>query len=118
MTSVVLKRFTVASKTAYLYEYTMRTDDHPSEVEATGPFEVSVTIDEVQNLGAFELELTYDPALLHVDTVTLGDFLGSTGNAASPVGPTIIDNGVGTVTFGGFSFGPMRVPVDRGCLRA
>ena len=57
-----------------------------------------------QNLAAFETTIDYNPALLKVNGVTLGNFLGSTGRPIFPVGPTI-DNNAGTVRFGAFSLG-------------
>ncbi len=72
---------------------------------ATGAiFTETVRIQEATNVGAFQADLTYDPAIVQVENVTGGPFLTSTGRTAVPVGPAI-DNGAGRVTFGAFSFG-------------
>jgi len=47
------------------------------------PLNVTVVITDVTDLGAFQFDLKYDPALLQVTAVTLGDFLGSTERTAS-----------------------------------
>lgn len=65
---------------------------------------IQVRIENVTNLGGFEFTLQYDPNIVHVDTITLGDFLGSTGRTVSPL-PAQIDNGVGRATFGAFTYG-------------
>lgn len=70
-------------------------------------FEINIKIEEVSDLGGFELDLVYPPAIVTIESasdVSLGDFLGSTGRSASALGPDI-DNTTGTLTFGGFSFG-------------
>jgi hypothetical protein len=75
-----------------------------STVRPGDTFTVSVVITDVVNLGAFQFTLHYDPAVVHVDDARLGRFLGSSGRNANPLGPTI-DNLMGWVTFGAFSFG-------------
>jgi protocatechuate 3,4-dioxygenase beta subunit len=81
----------------------------------TGTFTVTLTVENVTNLGAFQTELIYAPATVHVTAVTLGAFLGSTGRTVTPVGPTI-DNTAGKVTFGAFSFGSAAGPNGSGTL--
>jgi len=87
----------------------------PADVAARGPTDVSVMINGVENLGAFEITLGFSPDVVQVEKVRLGDFLGSTGNTTSPVGP-VIDNSSGRVTFGGFSFGTNPGPSGSGVL--
>ena len=65
---------------------------------------VDVQIQDVSDLAAFQFDVTYDPAVVHVDDVTLGAFLGSGGRNTAALGPDI-DNGTGRVAFGGFSYG-------------
>jgi len=65
---------------------------------------VDVRVEDITDLGGFEFQLDYDPAIVYVDDVTLGSFLGSGGKNTAALGPTI-DNGSGSVTFGGFSYG-------------
>ncbi len=67
-------------------------------------FTVALEIEDAENLGAFQFDMAFDPAVVQVEAVTLGDFLGSTGRSTAPLGPEI-DNAAGTVTLGGFTFG-------------
>ena len=67
-------------------------------------FTETVRFQDAASLGAFQADLTYDPAVVQVEQVTVGPFLTSTGRTAVPVGPTI-DNSAGRVTFGAFTFG-------------
>ncbi|MFN2167357.1 MAG: cohesin domain-containing protein, partial [Anaerolineae bacterium] len=67
-------------------------------------FTVDVEVQDVSDLAAFQFDVTYDPATVHVEDVTLGSFLGSGGLSTVALGPDI-DNGTGRVTFGGFGFG-------------
>jgi hypothetical protein len=69
-----------------------------------GAFTVDLTVENVANLAGFQADLLFDPAIVSVNSVSLGAFLGSTGRTVAPVGPTI-DNTAGKVTFGAFSFG-------------
>ncbi len=80
-----------------------------------GAFTVGVWIQNVTDLGAFQFDMVYSPTLVHVTGATLEGFLASTGRSTSPVGPTI-DNGLGKVTFGGFSFGSQLGPNGDGLL--
>lgn len=72
---------------------------------SAGNFTMDIVAQDVSNLGAYQVELTFNPAIVHVVSVSPGPFLGSTGRTVSPVGP-IIDNNLGKVTFGAFTFGP------------
>jgi hypothetical protein len=93
----------------------------PAKVTLSGvgsTFTVSVLIDGVANLGGFQLNIHYDPAIVKINDagdVTLGPFLGSTGNNVSALGP-LLDNNTGKVTFGGFSFGANPGPNGSGTL--
>ena len=94
---------------------TVRIEPAQSTVAVGQSFTVSVMIYEASNLGAFQFDLRYTAAIVRVDGVTLGTFLGSTGRSASPAGP-LIDNGAGKVTFGAFSFGEQAGPNGSGAL--
>jgi hypothetical protein len=94
---------------------TMRIDPAINNVEAGQPFIVNVMIDGAVNVGAFQFDLIYDPAVVTVTDVALGPFVGSTGRTAQPVGPTI-DNRAGTLAFGAFSFGSTAGPAGTGVL--
>jgi hypothetical protein len=76
---------------------------------------MEVVIENVENLGFFQFDLTFDPAVVQVKAAELGEFLGSTGRSASGVGP-IIDNEQGKLTFGGFTYGAEPGPNGAGVL--
>jgi general secretion pathway protein D len=78
-------------------------------------FTINVVIDDALNLGSFQFDLIYDPAIVQATDVTLGPFLGSTGRSTGVVGP-IIDNTAGRVAFGAFSFGSQPGPSGTGTL--
>jgi hypothetical protein len=73
-----------------------------------GPsFTVDVVIEDVTDLGSFQFDVTYEPSVVTVDDVVLGDFLGSTGRDVSVIGPDI-DNEGGVISFeaGSSGIGP------------
>jgi hypothetical protein len=78
-------------------------------------FTLDVVIANVGNLGAFEFDLTYDPAVMWVTDVQVGDFLGSTNRTAVPLGPEI-DNDAGLMAFAAFTFGEPAGPDGGGRL--
>jgi hypothetical protein len=84
-------------------------------VDPQDSFDVSVAIEYVADLGGFQFDLRYDPALLQVTDVTLGDLLGSTGRSIVDI-PIIVDNDSGRVTVAGASFGTAPGPNEDGVL--
>jgi hypothetical protein len=52
-----------------------------------GTVSVSVVVEQVTNLGAFEFELTYDEHILELQDVQEGPFLGSSGRRAECLPP-------------------------------
>lgn len=89
-----------------------------SEVRLHSKVTSDVLVESVSNLGAFEFDLSYDGKIVQVDSssdVTLGSFLGSTNRSVAPIGP-VIDNDVGLLKFGGFSFGSNQGPTGGGIL--
>ena len=72
-----------AAKVAASPGLEVKIEPEDSTVGVDEPFNVTVEIDDVTDLGAFQFDLKYDPALLQVTAVTLGDFLGSTERTAS-----------------------------------
>jgi len=93
----------------------LQTEPDSSIVTPSETFTVAVKIEGAVDLGGFQLALNFDPAVVHVDSVALGYFLGSTGRNTVPLGPQI-DNDMGTVTFGAFSFGSEAGPSGDGVL--
>jgi hypothetical protein len=79
---------------------------------------VSARISGVQNLGAFEFDLKYNPEVLQIQSrnhARLGNFLGRTGRNVTPLGP-VIDNGTGSLKLGAFTFGASEGAVGAGSL--
>lgn len=76
---------------------------------------VHVNIANATDLGAYQFNLAYDPAILQLTNATNGSFLGSSGRSVSQLGP-IIDNSLGTLTLGAFSFGDPVGPNGTGPL--
>ena len=58
-------------------------------------------------------DLSYDPDVIHVLDVTMGDFPVSTGRTWTALGPDI-DNEAGLTSFGSFSFGAQAGPSGMG----
>ena len=69
---------------------------------ANGDFAVALIGEDVVDLAGFELELRYDPAVLSLADVAVGDFLTGAGRTLIPLGPTTAD---GTIHLGGLSVG-------------
>ena len=68
------------------------------EVDPSQTFTTTVEISQIQNLGAFELELVFDTELLQANSITLGGFLGSTGRTVFPL-TNNIDNTIGLIEY-------------------
>ncbi len=77
---------------------TVRVEPAQSVVDVGETFTITVMIDEASDLGGFEFTMLFVTTTVTVDSVTLGDFPGSTGRMAIPIGPTI-DNQAGVVDF-------------------
>jgi hypothetical protein len=100
---------------AVLQNPTVRIDPAESVVGPRKSFTVAVMIDQASNLGGFEFTLWFTPTTVTVGSVTLGDFLGSTGRTVIPVGPTI-NNQTGRASFGAASVGSAAGPDGTGSL--
>lgn len=72
---------------------------HPSE-----SFSVRVMIENAEDLGGFQMALAYDPSVVEVDKVTVGDFLTSSGRTRIPL-PTEVNNEEGVAAFAAATFG-------------
>ena len=74
--------------------------DPPSQTVSPGDtFSTTIVISDVVDLGGFEFDLSYDPDVIHVLDVTMGDFPVSTGRTWTALGPDI-DNEAGLTSFG------------------
>jgi len=67
-------------------------------------FTTTIEISSITNIGGFELELNYNPALLQANSVILGDFLGGTGREIFPL-VNNIDNSTGLIEFAVITLG-------------
>ena len=95
----------------------VRSEPQEQAVDLNEVFVVQVTIEEANNLGAFQFKLVYDPSIVQVTDFALGDFLESTGNSVVPIQPEV-NTTEGEVTIGAFSFGEAQGPSGTGILAA
>jgi YVTN family beta-propeller protein len=86
-----------------------------SSVSIGEDFAISVLIDNAADLGAYELHMDFDPAVVHARSVEDGGFLGSGGRSVLPLGVQI-DNDIGTLVFGALSLGPGEGATGTGVL--
>jgi hypothetical protein len=91
---------------------TIRFDPSASTVPPGATFVVNVVVDNAADLGGVQFTMTFDPAVVKVQNVALGSFLGSTGRTVGAVGP--VTPTVGTCEFGGFSYGAAAGPNGTG----
>ncbi len=80
-----------------------------------GTFNVTLSVEGVTELAAYEAKLTYNPAIVQVTAVNQGPFLSSTGRSEMPVA-TVIDNVAGRAEFGAASLGTKAYPSGGGVL--
>ena len=71
-------------------------------------FGVTVMVDDVTNLGAFQIRLTYDPNILQFQDVKEGQFLGSSGRPVECLPPNTPQGAIDftCVTLGSTPEGP------------
>ena len=75
------------------------------QVEPLEVFTTTIEISDVENLGAFELEVYYNSDYISANSVTLGDFIGSTGRTVFPI-ENNIDNESGIISYAVSTIGP------------
>jgi hypothetical protein len=78
-------------------------------------FDVDVVISGVADLGAFELSLRFDPALVQVDKAVIGEFVGSSNRTVVPLGPQV-DQAGGKVNLGAVTVGTQPGAKGKGVL--
>lgn len=71
--------------------------------QAGVPFTMTIAITQATDLGGFEFDLLFNPEVITVTGMHLGDFLGRSGRPTVPLGPAGV--GIGRLVFGGFSYG-------------
>ena len=87
----------------------------PTEVRAGAELAVSVVLVDPAGVGAFDLDIAFDPQAMQVVRAGLGPLLGSTGRTAGALGPAA-DNAAGRVALGGYSLGEAAGPTESGEL--
>jgi hypothetical protein len=98
---LVISLCLVATDTASAQDgSTVRIDPDSVRAQAGKAFTVSVAIDDVVDLGAYQFTLEFDEDHIEFVDAENGPFLGSTGRTVLPVGPV---TGTGIVTFGAVS---------------
>jgi PKD repeat protein len=100
----ILTRSNFITVTDITTQTVMRLQPAAATTSVGVPVTLAVAISNVTNLGSFQFTLNYDPSIVTVQAVTLGEFPGSTGRTFNPLGPAI-DNVNGTATFGASSLG-------------
>jgi len=105
----------VEARNATLQSPTVRIEPTESSVDVSETFTITVMIDEADEVGGFQFDMLFITTTVTVDSVTLGDFLGSTGRTVGSVGP-IIDNQAGRVSFGAWSLPGAPGPNGTGAL--
>jgi hypothetical protein len=89
-------------------------------VLAGQPFAVTVQVDNVQNLGAFEFEYNYNPAITTttVGSIQLGSMLGSSGRTTGELRMASAPGRPGVPLYGAYSYGAAAGPDGSGVLAA
>ena len=76
---------------------------------------ISVDVANVSDFGAFQATLAFDPTMIEVQKVSLGEFLDSSGRDTTPL-VTNIDNVSGQISFMVFTAGQTGGPDGNGTL--
>lgn len=97
---------------------TVRVFGPDAPVAAGQTFAVTVAVDNVQNLGAYEFEFNFDPAVATttVNNIQLAPFLSSTGRTAAALRLASSPGRPGTPLFGAYSYGTSDGPSGSGVL--
>lgn len=101
--------FLLVATRAVAQEPTVHVEVPATEVAANGePFTLTVVVEDVTNLGAFQFDLTYDPSVLTLVDVQEGPFLGSSGREVTCLPPRMAEGSLGLscVTLGATPDGP------------
>ena len=96
----------------------VKIDPESLNMRKGSPDSIDIVIENVNNLGGFEFEISFDGAIVTVEQsadVVPGPFVGSTGRAFFAIGPTI-DNETGSVVYAVASFGNQAGPDGGGVL--
>ncbi|MFZ5519211.1 MAG: YCF48-related protein [Candidatus Zhuqueibacterota bacterium] len=106
-----------ALKPHFSDEVSISIEPNNSTITINEPCSVDVVIEDASHLGSFQFDLEYNTDIVHVDTVLIGPFLGSTGRAVSIIEPTIDNiNPTGRLSFGATSSNVNDGPSGSGVL--
>jgi len=75
---------------------------------------VDIVIDNAADVGGYQVDLAYNPGIVHVQEVKAGPFMGSTGRTVMPL--SSIDNAAGLATFGASTIGSQAGASGSGIL--
>ncbi|MDW7679815.1 MAG: NosD domain-containing protein [bacterium] len=107
----------LSSVLLYGQDITVRIDPAAQTVESGQAVSIDVVVENVNNLGAFQFDIVFDTNILHVNTATMGVFLGSTGRTVIPVGPDMNNStNPGKITYGAATLGANTGPDGNGIL--
>jgi hypothetical protein len=97
---------------------TVRVIGPTTAVPAGQLFLVTITVENIQNLGAFEFEYNFNPTTVSaaVNNIQLGSMLGSTGRTAGELRMASAPGRPGVPLFGAYSYGTANGPNGSGVL--
>ncbi|MGH9623400.1 MAG: cohesin domain-containing protein, partial [Bryobacteraceae bacterium] len=91
-TSLLLSAFLLAGTTG-AFGYSISVSPASQDVSVGQTFAVDVDIDQIQNVGAFQFSLSFDPQILSAQSVTAGPLLPD----GTTFFPGTIDNNTGSI---------------------
>ena len=97
-----------AASIAAQHDTTLSLQPHSRAVQINQVFTASVVISDAIDLSAFEFDLVYNPEVVEVIDVSLGDLPGSSGRNVSATEPDV-NATAGTVNLGAYSAGAAPV---------
>lgn len=97
---------------------TVRVLGPTSNIPVGQAFMVTVVVEDVQNLGAFEFEFDFSPSVASatVGDIQLGSMLGSTGRTTGALRLASAPGHPGVPLFGAYSYGAANGPSGDGVL--
>lgn len=84
-----------------------------SELNKVGVINIQVA--NVENFGAFQAEFAFDPDLIQIEAVNVGNFFENSDRDTTPL-TTLINNEAGTISLGAFTSGAGIGPSGQGTI--
>ncbi len=108
----------LSSRSAAQQPVAVRVQGPASPVVAGQPFVVTLLAENAANLGAFEFEYNFTPAVAAatVNNIQLGPFLGSTGRTTGELRLASAPGRPGVPLYGAYSYGTAGGPSGNGVL--